>query len=363
MNGDIPIKPFTPATPPPPVDLPPPGEEPGSRALEDALRSSFFIVKIIMVGLVIVFLASGFFTVDPQHKAILLRFGKPVGEGADALLGPGPHWAFPPPIDQKVFIPFTSVQTADSTIGWYQSPDDRAKGMEPPIPTPEMSPATTSYALTADTNIVHVRATVRYTITDPIRFHFDFTDAPVFITNALNNALLFATSAFKVDDILTQRKQVFHEAVAERLRELLNEEQLGVTIDSPVVEEWPPRFLEGKFSEVNSANSLAHRMIEISESYSTTNVAAAKGEAAARIGYADAQRQALVTYMAAEAQAFTNFLPQYVKDPAFYKQFRVMQLWNEILTNSPDKMVQPTGAKEIRLQISRQPLAPRAAAP
>ena len=66
---------------------PPPAEDAGSQALADALRSSFFIVKIIMVALVLVFLGSGFFTVGPQEQAIKLRLGKPVGEG-----GAGAAW-------------------------------------------------------------------------------------------------------------------------------------------------------------------------------------------------------------------------------------------------------------------------------
>ena len=37
----------------------------GSQALEEALRSSFFIVKLAMEVMVLVFLCSGFFTVGP----------------------------------------------------------------------------------------------------------------------------------------------------------------------------------------------------------------------------------------------------------------------------------------------------------
>ncbi len=61
----------------------------GSQALAEALRSSFAIVKFVMVLLVLVFLASGFFTVGPQERAIVLRFGKPMGEGEKALLAAG----------------------------------------------------------------------------------------------------------------------------------------------------------------------------------------------------------------------------------------------------------------------------------
>ena len=87
-----------------PIDTP---VDAGSQALSEALRSSFAIVKFVMVALVIVFLGSGFFQVGPQEQAIILRFGKPVGEGRDALLGPGLHWSFPYPIDKYEKVPIT----------------------------------------------------------------------------------------------------------------------------------------------------------------------------------------------------------------------------------------------------------------
>ena len=64
-------------------------DDAGSQALAEALRSSFAIVKVVMVLMVLAFFGSGFFTVGPQEKAIILRFGKPVGEGQKALLGGG----------------------------------------------------------------------------------------------------------------------------------------------------------------------------------------------------------------------------------------------------------------------------------
>ncbi len=360
MNGDLPINP---PLPPPPPPEPPPVEEAGSRALEDALRSSFFIVKIIMIGLVVVFLSSGFFTVDPQHKAIKLRFGKPVGEGANALLGPGPHWAWPAPIEEEVFIPFTSVQTANSTIGWYQSEEDRAKGVEPNPGGNSLSPANSSYALTSDTNIIHVHATVRYTITDPVRFHFDFADAPVFITNALNNALLTAARQFKVDDILTQHKDRFHDAVGRRLHELIDAENLGVTIEQPDVQEAPPLYLKNKFDEVVQATQQAREAMQKASAYAEQTEAVARGEASAITNRAEADRSTLVKNVAAQAEAFNKYLPLYTQNPRFFEEFRTMQTWNLILTNAQEKMVQPQGAKETRVEISREPLAPPAPAP
>ena len=86
-------------------------EDSGSRALSEALRSSFVIVKVIMVVLVVVFFSSGCFTVSSKERAIVLRFGRPVGVGDKQLLGPGLKWSFPYPIDEVVKIPFSEFQT------------------------------------------------------------------------------------------------------------------------------------------------------------------------------------------------------------------------------------------------------------
>src|SRR6476620_8291378 len=110
------------AVPPSPNPNPDPGviEEAGSRALSEALRSSFVIVKVLMVGLVVLFFFSGIFTLPSGERAIILRFGKPVGVGAQQLLGRGLHWSFPSPIDEVVRIPISEVQSVRSTAGWYQ---------------------------------------------------------------------------------------------------------------------------------------------------------------------------------------------------------------------------------------------------
>src|SRR5690349_3262304 len=119
MNDDRPN-----TLPNPAGNAPGPGasEDSGSQALSEALKSSFLIVRVVMAILVVGLLASGFFTVGAQQRAILLRFGKPVGTGKEALLGPGLHWAFPPPIDEHKFIPYSEIQRVTSTIGWYYVP-------------------------------------------------------------------------------------------------------------------------------------------------------------------------------------------------------------------------------------------------
>jgi membrane protease subunit HflK len=358
MNPQDPIVPSPPpAAPPPPAPAPAAVEDAGSQALTEALSSSFFIVKIIMAGLVLVFLGSGFFTVGPQEKAVILRLGKPVGEGDAALLGPGLHWAFPRPIDEVEHVPFTSVQNAESSVGWDLTPAERAKNAAPPNVS-EFNPASITYALTADTNIIHVMATVKYSITDPIAFHFKFVDAPTLITNALNNALLFVSSQMKVDDILTRQRIVFREQVTERAKALIDSEKLGVTVNQLDVEARPPQNLRPKFDEVDEAMIKRDTMIAEAQSYATTKDAGARAEATNRVYVADAQRRRLVELVKAQADTFLKLRGQYERDPAFFERVRQMAVLEEVYTNAQQKIILPPHTKELRLELSREPEAP-----
>jgi membrane protease subunit HflK len=359
MSPENPILPVVPTTAPaPPPPQTPPTEDAGSQALAEALRSSFFIVKIIMVGLALVFLGSGFFTVGPQERAVILRLGKPVGEGESALLNPGLHWSFPRPIDEVEHIPFTSVQIAESSIGWFLTPEERAKGVEPSATGRSLNPATSSYALTSDTNIVHVVATLKYIITDPIAYHFDFANAPALVTNALNNALLFVTSQFSVDNLLTSNRVAFREQVTERVRTLLDSQKLGITISLLDVDASPPLSLKGKFEEVVSASQKSEKARNDAQTYATILEAKARADAFTHLSVADARRKRQVAMVNAQADTFQKLRGQYEHDPAFFERIRQMTVLEEVYTNAQNKWVMPPNTHELRLEISPQVAPP-----
>jgi len=335
---------------------PPPSEDAGSQALSEALRSSFAIVKIIMFVLVLLFLASGFFTVGPQEKAILLRLGKPVGEGEQALLGPGFHWAFPKPIDEALRIPFTSVLEADSSVGWMVSAEEHRQGVPPPQTGNSLDPASSSYSLSSDTNIVHIIAMMRYRVTDPIRFHLEISNAPVFVTNVLNNALLVTASHFTVDDILSRRAADFQKALIDRVEDLIKSENLGIELEQLTYDSAPPTYLKNKFDEVVGTTQKRDTSVKDAQAYATNTLAAARGTAATRLYMAESARSRVVHWVDAEAQTFLDVRAEYERDPSFYKRVRQEMALEGIYTNVTEKIFMPQGTHELRLNLGREPI-------
>ena len=339
-----------------------PTEDAGSQALSEALSSSFVIVRVIMVALVIVFFSRGCFSVGEQEQAIILRLGKPLGEGAKALLGPGIHFALPAPIDEVVRIPKTKVQTANSTIGWYATtPELEATHSEPPA-GPSLNPAIDSYVLTGDSNIIHVRAGLQYRVTDPVRFKFDFTDAPAIVTNALNEALLFAAAKYSVDNALTKDVVGFRDAVQSRVTKNIDDQQLGIAVEQVTIETRAPRQLKEAFDRVLQATAERETTMNQARTYQAEVLNRARSDAAVRVNLGETDRTRLVESLAAEAQRFENLAEKYAANPRLFFSISQTETLQRVLTNVQEKVYLPYGPDgkqpELRLKLSSEPPKP-----
>jgi len=351
-------------------------QDAGSQALAEALRSSFVIVKIAMAALVVVIFAAGFFTVGPQEKAVILRFGKPQGEGQKMLLGAGLHWSLPYPIDEVIRIPITEIQKVSSTVGWYATtPEMELAGTEPPA-GPSLNPQIDGYVVTADRNIIHTRATVSYHIDDPRTAIFNFAGGTnqVFnlagvsnaVQNAANNALILTAARFNVDDILNRGVEEFREAVSQRVSELAEREHLGVAIDQVQVQSVAPRQLKDVFALVTTARQNRDTLINDARSKENQILSEAGAQATTITNLAETARTNFVSSVASDANVFTNLLPKYQRNPNLFAQMELSKAMTQILTNVQDKIFLPQRAdgkpRELRLQLNREPPQPKSAA-
>jgi membrane protease subunit HflK len=359
-NGIDLLEPRRKPTPPTAPVPPEPTEDAGSQALSEALRSSFVIVKVVLIIMVLVFLGSGFFVVQPQEKAVILRLGKPVGKGDNVLLEPGAHWSFPYPIDEVVRIPVGQVQTIHSTVGWYRTTAAmEATGQLPPAPE-SLNPAQEGYVLTADGNIIHVKGELRYRIAEPgLDYKFSFVDASNTVLNAFNNALIYASATYTADDALSRDVGGFRERVRLQMERTIAEQKLGIAVDQIDVQASAPLKLREAFAAVSETEARRGKTLLDARSAANQALNQAHSQAAIRIAAGESDKTRMDQFVKAEASRFKSLLPEYRKNPELFRTMRRLEAFQRIFSNAQvEKFMVPSregNPREIRIQLNREP--------
>ena len=381
------------------------------KSLSEALRISFIILKIIMIVLVIVFLASGFRTVGSDEQALVLRFGKIRGVGEKRLLGPGLHWVFPYPIDEIIKIPVAKKVNMPINSFWYpemlpQGPKERIRIGEVLDPVDdgycitrsEKQTQSVSASAGSDYNIVHSKWLLTYKIDDPERFfrnvyvegikpgeiYFDVITKSVtpLLKSLVDDAIVTAMVNYTIDEaLLSQDRIPAH--VKKLLQEKLDKIESGIVVVSVLLTHsiWP-RQVNAAFEASISASQqsqtaigeaktyaektlneaagpVAEKLLAVLEGKSTSEQerellwAQLAGAAQEKIAQARAYRTKVVETARANAEYLQKLLPEYRKRPKLVVQKIYLDAVAYVLNNVDEKMIiQPTeGSKGTELWI------------
>jgi len=197
-----------------------------------------------------------------------------------------------------------------------------------------------------------------YRINDPIGYVFNFVNASNAIQSALDNALLYAASRSKVDDILTREVIGFNEAVRRRVTQLVEARKLGVIIEQCVVQSIPPRQLKDAFANVLKSEVTRSKTLNDARSYENQVLSKANADAASRINRAESERVQLVNNITAEAERFNELLPKYRANPNLFVQQRLTETLGRVFTNVQDKIMVPESvdgkSMELRYLLNRE---------
>jgi len=389
-----------------------PGKLPGTefdaagKSLSEALRISFIILKIIMIVLVIVFLASGFRTVGSDEQALVLRFGKIRGVGENRLLGPGPHWVFPYPIDKIVKIPVAKKVNLPINSFWYFQ---RQSDLLPESPkksrrrVPDaLNPIKEGYCITrsekqsqniagstgSDYHLVHSKWQLIYQIDDPERFfknvyvedvkpgevYFDVIEKSItpLLKDLVEEAVVTTMVNYTIDEARSSDERIARD-VKKLLREKLNKIESGIAVVSVQLTDiiWP-RQVDAAFQASITASQESQKAISEAKGYAenTLNetagplaeellaVLAGKttgeqekellwtqlaGAAQGKIAQARAYRTKVVEVAKANAEYLQKLLPEYRKRPKLVIQKIYQDAIEYVLDNADEKMIiQPT---------------------
>lgn len=237
------------------------------KSLSEALEVSFTILKVIMIILVIAFIASGFKTVGGDEEALVLRFGKiRVMSDGKRVLGSGPHWILPYPIDEIVKIPVARKDNLEINTFWYYLTDKEklaGKADELNDLNKALDPLRDGYCLTRsessdgngsdnesqgnDYNIVHTQWELTYRIKSPELF---FTNVQIpdvktddiyddaikrgvepLLQNMFEGVVVSNMVSYTIDEAITSKERI-PAKVKESLQTKLDDIDSGIEIVS-----------------------------------------------------------------------------------------------------------------------------------
>ncbi len=342
-----------------PGEQPPiPMEDAGAQALNDALGSSFKVIKLLMILLVVIFVFSGFFTVKPNEIAVVLRFGKIRGVGTEQILMPGAHYALPYPIDEIQRMPVGQSISITSTNGWHAMSEDDIKGQM----YSTLRPGVDGYSLTGDHNIINSKATLKFRLTAQTArdWYFNFANPTNTVASALENSLIYAAAQVTADSAIITEKARFKEIAEARLKTLLKNMRIDVSIDTLEINTEAPPMVRTIFTQVTEAQQNASKTNHQAEAYARWRTNNAAGQASIIISEAQSQSNHMVVTVQAESSRFSSILTNYLNNPDLVKQQMLAETMEKVMTRATDKFYIPSRGdgqpRELRLQLNREPL-------
>ncbi len=284
---------------------------------EDILRtvSRYFVVIIIAVVLIIC--CSGIRFIKSGESAIILRFGKIVGDTPEEQVhDAGILFAFPYIIDEVITVPTGSIQ--EFTVNTHYTDGE--------MTTYDRN----GYVITGDNNIAILSASVKYTISDPVAYALSVKDPQYVINAVVSNAMINVAANYAVDDILTTGKDEYTKEVHALSQEKLDENGIGVSLSHfELTRVGMPEEVRDIYELVNSTNIQASTRIEQARQYYETRIPAAEAEASALISEARANYSNFTAAANSDLYEFYGVLEEYNANPDVVR----VRLYNTAITN------------------------------
>jgi len=179
------------------------------------------------------------------------------------------------------------------------------------------------------------------------------------LENALNNALIYASTQFTANDALYQNRIEHKERVKLRFLENIQKANLGIELKALDVQTMAPMFVKEAFEQVTQTEQEVSQMRNEAIGDAAEMVRRAEGEAQAILNDAQAQSSLITSSLAAQASGFQKQLAHYEADPEFFRKRKIIERMGMILENAQDTWLLPgiEGGKvqELRLQLNREP--------
>ncbi|MDC0057005.1 FtsH protease activity modulator HflK [Alphaproteobacteria bacterium] len=285
-------------------------------------------LSILVLVALIIWLATGFYRVEPDEQGIELLFGK----WNQTTTEPGLHYFFPTPIGKAMTPKVENVRKINvgyrsaTELGFNSNTNDRNVLEE-------------SLMLTGDQNIVDVQFTVLYKIKDAGKFLFKLRNPERTVKDMSESVMREVVGQRDLEFLLTGGRQEVEQVVRADLQDILDEYESGVLIQSIQLQSVnPPALVIDAFDEVQRARQDKEKLVNEANSYLNKIVPNARGDAAKLVQEANAYKEQVIKQAEGVAQNFIDVYNSY-KDTKYVTRQRIyLETLTEVL-EGPNKII------------------------
>ena len=253
----------------------------------------------------ILYALSGITVVKSDEAAVILRWGRLVGD-TPALQqhGPGLLFALPRPVDQIVRVPVKHVYEV-SVTSLASSGDDPERNAQLPPSEVSLDPVTQGYALTGDQNIVQLDMVARYRVRDPAEWAFYGPKIESALRVEVAAAMVRSLGEMGVDRVLSDGRKDLISTASRRAQEGLDAAHAGIELTSlELTRLTPPLAVVGYFDAVQSAFIGAETKRKEAQAYAETVIPQAQAAANTSVQSATGAADADLAIAKGDADAF-----------------------------------------------------------
>jgi len=272
--------------------------------LKASLKHLRILWKLCIIGIVLIWILSGFYMVQSNEQGVVRRFGRMVR----GTISPGMHYHLPWPIERVDKPKIREIRRV--SIGYREKWDKGKDKADPAI----------VQRLTGDINIINLRIMVQYSIKDAPNYLFK-TENPDYLVKAAAEAAITETvGKLSVDEVLTVGKLKIQNQTQRIAQELLDTYECGIQILTANLQEiHPPKEVIQSFKDVINANADMDKFISEAHAYSNVIVPKARGEAEALIKSAEAYREDKINRAHGDSSRFLAVLKEYEGAPQVHR--------------------------------------------
>jgi membrane protease subunit HflK len=289
---------------------------------------------LLIILVVLVWLASGFYIVDAPQRGVVLRFGKYL-----ETTQPGPRWHLPWPIESREIVNVSGNRSVE--IGYRNNVKSKV--------------LKESLMITDDENIIDIQFALQYVLKDPEDYLFSNRDPDATVMQAAESAIREVVGKSKMDFLLYEGKEQVTTSVRKLMQDILDRYKAGITISRVTMQDsQAPEQVQAAFDDAVKAGQDRERQKNEAQAYANDIVPKARGTASRLLQEAEGYRQSVVANAEGEAARFRQILTEYSKAPQVTRDRLYLDMVQQVLTNSSKIVVdQKAGGNLLYLPLDK----------